>query len=357
MATYKAEFLSHYYKGRLRPRTAYAMGLIYWWGRIASVAPRVANFFTQTRGLSRIGKWIMGVAPQRKIPAFATQTFKKWFARRRGPAYYRPLGDRLQPGERPRVILWADTFNNNFFPETLKAAVTVLEAAGFTVAVPGASLCCGRPLYDYGMLKTAKKLLRKILNTLREDIRNGTPVVGLEPSCVAVFRDELTNLFPTDKDALRLKTQTFTLAEFLQKKAPQFRPPEIAHEALVHGHCHQKAIMKMDAEKDLFKKMKLNFRIIDSGCCGMAGSFGYENGSHYDVSVQAGELVLLPAVRAASRDAFIIADGFSCREQIIQQTDRKPLHTAEVLQLALQQGQTSLIATAEPKKEISQRKD
>jgi len=357
MATYKAEFLSHYYKGRLRPRTAYAMGLIYWWGRIASVAPRVANFFTQTRGLSRIGKWIMGVAPQRKIPAFATQTFKKWFARRRGPAYYRPLGDRLQPGERPRVILWADTFNNNFFPETLKAAVTVLEAAGFTVAVPGASLCCGRPLYDYGMLKTAKKLLRKILNTLREDIRNGTPVVGLEPSCVAVFRDELTNLFPTDKDALRLKTQTFTLAEFLQKKAPQFRPPEIVHEALVHGHCHQKAIMKMDAEKDLFKKMKLNFKIIDSGCCGMAGSFGYENGTHYDVSVQAGELVLLPAVRAASRDAFIIADGFSCREQIIQQTDRKPLHTAEVLQLALHQGQTSLIATAEPKKEISQQKD
>jgi Fe-S oxidoreductase len=177
---------------------------------------------------------------------------------------------------------------------------------------------------------------------------------------VAVFRDELTNLFPNDKDAIRLKTQTFTLAEFLQKKAPDFRPPELRHEALVHGHCHQKAIMKMTAEEELFKKMKLDFQIVDSGCCGMAGSFGYEKGSHYDLSVQAGELVLLPAVRKAPRDAFIIADGFSCREQIIQQTDRKPMHTAEVLQLALRQGQTSLLAagtTITDKKEISQHKD
>ncbi|HVS96781.1 MAG TPA: FAD-binding and (Fe-S)-binding domain-containing protein, partial [Puia sp.] len=240
MATYKAEFLSHYYKGRLRPRSAYAMGLIYWWARIASAAPRIANFFTQTPGLSRIGKWIMGVAPQRQMPAFATQTFKKWFRRRRGPADHRPLGNRLRSDERPPVILWADTFNNNFFPDTLKAAVTVLEAAGFTILVPRASLCCGRPLYDYGMLNTAKRLLRKILRTLREEIRNGVPVVGLEPSCVAVFRDELTNLFPNDRDAQRLRTQTFTLAEFLQKKAPHFRPPELVHEALVHGHCHQK---------------------------------------------------------------------------------------------------------------------
>ncbi|HEV9035859.1 MAG TPA: FAD-binding and (Fe-S)-binding domain-containing protein [Puia sp.] len=370
MATYKAEFLSHYYKGKVRPRSAYAMGFIYWWARLASVTPRVANFFTQTPGLRSISKWIMGVAPQRQIPAFATQTFKDWFRRRTGPAYYRPLGDRMRPGERPRVILWADTFNNNYFPETLKAAVTVLEAAGFSVAVPGASLCCGRPLYDYGLLTTAKKLLRKILDTLREDIRNGIPVVGLEPSCIAVFRDELTNLFPTDKDAVRLKTQTFTLAEFLQKKAPNFRPPLLKHEALVHGHCHQKAIMKMDAEKELFEKMKLDFEIVDSGCCGMAGSFGYEKGTHYTVSVQVGELVLLPAVRNASRDAFIIADGFSCREQIIQQTDRTPMHTAEVIALALRQGQTSVVAqpsmvtqpasTSEPisnKKEISQHED
>lgn len=354
MATYKSEFLSHYYKGRLRPRSAYAMGLIYWWARLASLAPRIANFFTQTPGLARIGKWLMGIAPQRKMPPFATQTFKKWFRRRRGADQHRPWGDRQPTGERPPVILWADTFNNHFFPETLKAGTSVLEAAGFTVIVPRGSLCCGRPLYDYGMLNTARRLLRKILDTLQEEIRNGIPVVGLEPSCVAVFRDELTNLFPNDKDAQRLKTQTFTLAEFLQKKAPDLRLPVLPHEAILHGHCHQKAIMKMEAEKALFEKMRLNFRFVDAGCCGMAGSFGYEKGKHYEVSVQAGELVLLPAVRAAARDAFIIADGFSCREQIIQQTGRKPWHTAEVLQLALQQGQTSVIATENEsqKKEI-----
>ncbi|HET6255246.1 MAG TPA: FAD-binding and (Fe-S)-binding domain-containing protein [Puia sp.] len=332
MATYKSEFLSHYYKGRLRPRSAYAFGLIYWWARLASAMPRIANFFTQTKGLAGIGKWLTGADPKRKIPAFARETFKDWFRKR---------GDK---DGHPDVILWADTFNNHFFPDTLKAGVEVLEAAGFRVVVPRASLCCGRPLYDYGMLKTAKRLLRRILDVLREDIRNGVPVVGLEPSCVAVFRDELVNLFPDDEDALRLRTQTFTLAEFLQKKAPQFRPPVLSKEAIIHGHCHQKAIMKMDAEKELFSKMKLNFRIVDSGCCGMAGSFGYERGAHYRVSVEAGELVLLPAVRSASRDALVIADGFSCREQILQQTDRKPLHTAEVVQLALRLEQRMLPA-------------
>jgi Fe-S oxidoreductase len=343
MATYKSEFLSHHYKGRLRPRTAYAFGLIYWWARLASLAPRVANFFTQTPGLAPIAKRIAGVAPKRKIPEFATQTFKKWFLKRRPSGVSRPWGDRLRPGERLPVILWADTFNNNFFPETLKAGTEVLEAAGFQVVVPKASLCCGRPLYDYGMLDRAKALLRRILDTLREEIRNGVPVVGLEPSCVAVFRDELLNLFPDDEDALRLKTQTFTLAEFLEKKAAGFKVPVFRQEALVHGHCHQKAIMKMKSEEALYKKMQLNFHMVDSGCCGMAGAFGYEAGSHYDVSVAAGELVLLPAVREASRDALIIADGFSCREQIIQQTGRRPMHTAEVLALALRQGQTSIV--------------
>lgn len=347
MATYKSEFLSHHYKGRLRPRTAYAFGLIHRWARLASLVPGLANAMMKTR----FARWIAGVAPERKIPRFAKQTFKRWFLQRRTPGTQRPWGDRPTAGQRPPVILWADTFNNHFFPDTLKAAVEVLEAAGFQVVVPKTALCCGRPLYDYGMLNTAKGLLRKILDTLNEEIRNGVPVVGLEPSCVAVFRDELVNLFPDDEDARRLKKQTFTLAEFLQKKAPSFIPPPFRHEALVHGHCHQKAIMKMEAEKELYKKMQLDHKMLDAGCCGMAGAFGYEKGSHYDVSVAAGELVLLPAVRQASRDAIIIADGFSCREQIIQQTDRKPMHTAEVLALALRQGQTNLLI---PEKEPSQ---
>ncbi len=333
MATYKAEFLSHHYKGRLRHRSAYAFGLIYWWARIASLAPRVANFFTQRGKLAKFSKWLTGADPRRQIPAFATVTFKKWF-----------FSGRKENERGKPVLLWADTFNNFFFPDTLKAAVEVLEKAGFRVMVPKVSLCCGRPLYDYGMLKSAKRLLHRILDVLREDIRNGVPVVGLEPSCVAVFRDELVNLFPADEDARRLKKQTFTLAEFLQKKAPDFKVPAYMHEAIVHGHCHQKAIVGMNADKELFKKMKLDFTIVDSGCCGMAGSFGYEKGTHYEVSLGAGELVLLPAVRNAAGNTIIIADGFSCREQIMQQTGRKPFHTAEVLRMALLQGQTSLVA-------------
>ena len=186
MATYKAEFLAHYYKGRLRPLYAYAFGLIHIAARFASLIPRVANFFTQAPIFSDILKLVIGIAPERRMPPFAEYTFKDWF-RRRGPR---------NEGKSP-VILWPDTFNNYFHPRTAQAAVEVLEAAGFRVLVPMQDLCCGRPLYDYGMLDTAQRWLRQILDALREEIRNDIPLVGLEPSCLATFRDELTNLFPT----------------------------------------------------------------------------------------------------------------------------------------------------------------
>ncbi|MBS1583985.1 MAG: FAD-binding oxidoreductase [Bacteroidetes bacterium] len=325
MATYKAEFLSHYYKSKLRPVTAYAFGYIHRWSRLASLAPRIANFFTQAPIISNLFKAIGGIAPKREIPKFAATTFRNWLKKNTT----KPV-----PG-RPSVILWADTFNNYFLPHTLIAGKEVLEAAGYNVIVPERALCCGRPLYDFGLLKEAKQLLRDILAALNDEIENGTPVVGLEPSCVAVFRDELCNLYPNDENAQRLKVQTFTLAEFLQKKAPGFNIPAVSQKVMVHGHCHHKAIMKMTAEQELFKKMKLDATIIDSGCCGMAGYFGYEKGEHYDVSVKAGELVLLPAVRQADENTIIVADGFSCREQVRQQTGKKALHLAELLQLAL----------------------
>jgi len=326
MATYKAEFLSHYYQGRLRPRHAYSMGLIYWWARLAAVMPGMANLLTQTPGISAVMKWLAGIAPQRRMPAFAPETFKAWYHRR----------PRRMEG-RPRVILWADTFNNHFFPVTAQAAVDVLEAAGHQVIVPQASLCCGRPLYDFGMLTLAKSLLRQILDTLRPEIAAGTPVVGLEPSCTAVFRDELTNLFPHDEDAKRLAQQTYTLAEFLEKHAPQYQVPALHRRSVVHGHCHQKAIMKMEAARAVYGDMGLQWDLLDSGCCGMAGSFGF-TAEHYDVSRRVGELVLIPAVQHAAPDTILIADGFSCREQIAQTTSRRALHTAEVLSMALRDG-------------------
>ena len=325
IATYKAEFLSHYYEGRLRPVNAYALGLIHWWSRLASCAPGLANFFTQMPILRDAMKAAANVAPERSIPAFASKTFKQWF-RERGP---RNL-------TKPPVILWPDTFNNHFHPETAKAAVEVLEDAGYRVEVPEQHLCCGRPLYDFGMLDLAKRQLRQILDALRPYLREGVPLVGLEPSCVAVFRDELVNLFPNDEDARRLNGQALHLSEFLAREG--YEPPKLARKAVVHGHCHHKAIMGMGDEQRVLEKLGLDYELLDSGCCGMAGSWGYERGEHYEVSMKAGERILLPAVRDADKDALILTDGFSCRSQIKEATDRRALHLAQVIRMALRDG-------------------
>ncbi|HJR80335.1 MAG TPA: FAD-binding and (Fe-S)-binding domain-containing protein [Anaerolineales bacterium] len=323
MATYKAEFAAHYYEGRLRPRAAYTFGLIHWWARLAAIAPGLANVFTQMPVIRDLVKWMAHIAPERQFPAFAVETFKGWYRKR-------PLRNE----GKPRVILWADTFNNHFYPEVLKAGVEVLEAAGYQVIVPQGALCCGRPLYEWGMLDLAKKQLRQILTALKPQIQAGIPVVGLEPSCTAAFRDELTNLIH-EEDAQKLKKQTYTLGEFLDKQVEEYELPKLRSKAVVHGHCHHKAIMRMSSEEALFEKMGLDYELLDSGCCGMAGPFGFEKGEHYEVSVKAGERVLLPAVRNASPETLIVTDGFSCREQIAQMTRRRALHTAQVIQMGL----------------------
>jgi len=337
LATYKAEFLSHYYEGRARPRSAYAFGNIDIWARLASLAPGLVNFPTQAPLLRDIAKKIAGMPTQREIPKFASQTFREWFSRRgcgRGSAPSRRVED-PPPQQMSQVVLWPDTFNNYFHPHTAQAAVDVLEAAGFQVTIPRAPLCCGRPLYDFGMLDRAKKLLLRTLDSLAPDIGAGVPIVVLEPSCAAVFRDELLNLFPKDSRAQRLSSQTFLLSEFLPKKAEQFQLPRLTRKALIHGHCHHKSVMKMTDEEAVLKKMGIDFYAPAPGCCGMAGSFGFEK-DKYDVSIAIGELELLPAVRKAPSDHLIIADGFSCREQITQCTGREALHLAQVIQLALQ---------------------
>ncbi|NTU78016.1 MAG: FAD-binding oxidoreductase, partial [Chloroflexales bacterium] len=293
---------------------------------LAALVPQLANLATQAPGLRAIAKLVAGVAPERAVPAFAPETFKAWFRRHR-----RERGALEAP--KGRVILWPDTFNNHFHPATAAAAVEVLEAAGYAVDVPDQWLCCGRPLYDYGMLTLAKKLLQEIIAALRDDIRAGTPLIGLEPSCTAVFRDELGNLFPHDEDARRLSRQTYTLGEFLAREG--YAPPQLHARAVVHGHCHHKAILGMDHEEAVLGGMGLSVEVLDSGCCGMAGSFGFERGAKYDLSVRRGEQLLLPKVREAAPDTLIIADGFSCKEQIAQGTGRRALHLAQVLQLTL----------------------
>ena len=378
VATYKAEFLSHYYEGRLRPLNAYAFGNIDFWASLASKAPGLVNLATQLPFLSDIAKIVGGIPPQRRIPPFAPETFKQWFfrtcrgGRLRSPrerAWSAPSVDpdspdtsRRSPEEpecesparqsredganavesrrddtlAPEVLLWADTFNNYFLPQTARAAVEVLETAGFRVLVPRVNLCCGRPLYDFGMLDRAERLLLEILDQLEPEIEAGIPVVGLEPSCVAVFRDELTNLFPHDARAQALSKHTFLLSEFLEQRlTPGAQLPQLPRKALLHGHCHHKSIMKMTAEESLLHRIGVDFQSPASGCCGMAGSFGF-HAERYEISQAIGDLELLPAVRQAPDDWLIIADGFSCREQIAQSTNRHALHLAEVLQLALQ---------------------
>ncbi|MDQ2992021.1 MAG: FAD-binding oxidoreductase [Candidatus Eremiobacteraeota bacterium] len=324
MATYKAEFLSHYYEGRRRPVAAYAFGLMYWWAKAAAVAPGLVNFFTQTPGLRDLAKAMATMAPQRRIPLFAPQTFRAWFAAR-AP---RNIG-------KPDVILWPDTWNNNFHPTTGQAAVEVLEDAGFHVVLPKVALCCGRPLYDYGMLDLAKTMLHEIIDALKPQIEAGTCIVGLEPSCVSVFRDEMPNLLHGNEDANRFKKQTFLLSEFLDKYAPHYQPPKLTRKVVAQAHCHQRSVLDVSAEEKLLKKLGVDYSFPDSGCCGMCGAFGFERGEHYKVSMAVGERSLLPVVRAAAADTIIVATGFSCREQISQTTERQALHPAQLVKMAL----------------------
>ena len=324
MATYKAEFLYHHYLGRLRPLQAYTMGFINRWAKLASLAPRLVNLLAATPGLSALLKFGSGVAQRREMPKFARRTFRKWFSSRRVP---------IGSGHRGRIILWADTFNNHFQPGSAAAAVEVLEALGYTVTIPRQQLCCGRPLYDFGMLDTARAYLREVMDALATDISAGVPVIGLEPACLSVFRDELPNLFPDDARAAKLAKQCHLFSDFLMQIS-DWEAPQLGGDALVHGHCHQKAVFGMTAEMALLKRLGIRASVPESGCCGMAGAFGF-NPQHYDVSVKIGEAALLPAVRAANEHTMIIASGYSCREQISQGSERQALHIAEVVALAL----------------------
>jgi FAD/FMN-containing dehydrogenase/Fe-S oxidoreductase len=323
MPTLKAEFLAHHYERKLRPRHAYAFGLIDQWARLASRAPGAANFFTQTPGLSALAKAAAGAAPQRRLPAFAPTTLQSWFAAREP----RNVGAQ-------RVLLWPDTFTNNFEPEVGFATVEELEDAGLHVTMPTGHVCCGRPLYDYGFLGLARRYLERLLRTLRDEIRAGVPIVGMEPGCVSVFRDELTKMLPNDEDAKRLAKQTYHLGEFLSDHVGGYVPPSLDRHVLLHGHCHGRATGAFEPERKLLERMAVGVETPETGCCGMAGAWGYERG-HWDVSLACAERVLLPAVRDLGPQTLLVASGFSCRSQIEQLgPGRKALHLAQALRLA-----------------------
>ncbi|WP_129840556.1 FAD-binding and (Fe-S)-binding domain-containing protein [Streptomyces sp. RFCAC02] len=328
MATYKAEFLAHHYAGRPRPAAHYALGWLPLWARLAQGSPRAVNALLHAPGLARAGKRLAGVAGERDAPLFAEESFLRWWRRRNAPE--------PSPGDPRTVVLWPDTFSTYFHPHVLQAAVAVLEDAGLRVAVPDRPVCCGLTWISTGQLDRAKRVLRSTVDTLRPWIAAGTPVVGLEPSCTTVFRADAAELFSQDEDVQRLAAQTVTLSEALLGHARDgWRPPSLDRAAVVQTHCHQHAVLGQDPDREVMRRAGIDADIPDSGCCGLAGNFGFERG-HHDVSMACAERVLLPAVRDASPGTLILADGFSCRTQIDGAgTGRRAMHLAEALALGL----------------------
>ncbi|MCE3554704.1 FAD-binding protein [Pseudonocardia sp. RS11V-5] len=328
MPTYKAEFRYHHYKSwrRWRNRHAYTFGFIDQAARLASRMPEVVNAVTQTPGLALLAKVVAGIDRHRPLPTFAPQTLQRWFTER---------GGTRNPDGR-RVVLFPDTFTNHLHTDVGVACVEAIEAAGWQVVMPEVHVCCGRPLYDYGFLDVAERYLRRVLDVLRDDIRAGTPVVGMEPSCLAVFKDELVKMLPHDNDARRLAGNAYHFGEFFT--AFDVEPPRLKGKALLWGHCHHRATGGIGTEQQVLERMGLEVESLSGGCCGLAGSWGFETGK-YDISMDCGEQALLPAVRDADPEALVVANGFSCQTQIADAgTGRRALHLGQVMATALRDG-------------------
>ncbi|MGX1484950.1 FAD/FMN-containing dehydrogenase/Fe-S oxidoreductase [Streptomyces griseus] len=315
MATHKAEFLHHHYRGRLRPAAHYAMGGLPRWLRTAAPFASVLNALARIGPLAALARRLGGVDPRRALPVLARRTFRSWAGARRTPA----------TGE--AVVLWPDTFTDHLSPEVGRAAVRVLEAAGRTPVLPARGVCCGLTYVSTGRLDAARAVMRRTLD--RTGPADGVPVVVLEPSCAATLRTDLPELLPDDPRAAALAASVRTLAQYLEEYAPDWTPPRLDRRVAGQTHCHQHAVLGDAAERRLRERAGLTGE-LSGGCCGLAGNFGFEKG-HWDVSVACAEERLLPAVREAEPGTELLADGFSCRTQLDQLAGRRARHLAEVL--------------------------
>jgi len=322
MAAYKAEFLHHHYKGRVRPAAHYSMGWLPVWARLAGLAPAEVNRAGRAAPVAGAVKRLAGIAAERSLPEFSRTTFRRWF-RRHPPA----------PGHRGGVVLWPDTFGDRMQPRVLVSAVRVLEDAGFRVLLPKGPVCCGLTWVSTGQLGVARAVARRALRALAPLVAAGLPVVGTEPSCTAALKSDLVELVPGEESE-RTAAAVHTLAGFLREHAPDWEPPRVRARAVGQVHCHQHAVLGFDADRELMARAGIEVDLPESGCCGLAGNFGFEDG-HYEVSRAIGERVLLPAVRDADPGDLVIADGFSCRTQVGQETGRTAVHLAEALAAAL----------------------
>jgi FAD/FMN-containing dehydrogenase/Fe-S oxidoreductase len=317
MATYKAEFLAHYYSRRAHPLREHLFGHIDWWATVAARLPWLVNALATTGPVARGFQAAVGIAPQRRMPRFASETFQQWMARHPPRSEGRP------------VIVWSDTFTNHFYPQVGRAAVHVLEHLGYHVIVPPQT-CCGRPLYDFGLLESAREHLHAVFSVLANHRHEHAPIVVLEPSCFAVFQDEARNLSADRPIAQAIAERTVLFDTFVRPHFESGDLPPLSGRALVHVHCHQQAFAGHESTAATLAAARLDAQVLDAGCCGMAGSFGFDK-QHYTVSMNIGERVLLPAVRSAPATMAIVANGFSCREQIRQGTNREACHLAELV--------------------------
>jgi FAD/FMN-containing dehydrogenase/Fe-S oxidoreductase len=316
MATYKAEALHQRYRHRPRPAAHYALGQLPRWARLASRAPRLVNALMALPPLAGLLRRAGGIDARRPLPRFAGATFRAWFAAR-------PATDGVP------VTLWVDTFTDHFTPQVGRAAVRVLEDAGYSVRIPEEPVCCGLTWISTGQLDGAKRQLRRTLGALEPSVAAGTPIVGLEPSCTAVLRGDLTELLPGDPRAAATAAATRTLAELLSA-TPGWSPPDLdGVGGVAQPHCHQHAVLGWEKDAELLRGAGATIEAV-GGCCGLAGNFGLEKG-HYEVSVAVAETALLPAVRGADEGAVVLADGFSCRTQLDHLAGRQGTHLAELL--------------------------
>lgn len=328
MATYKAEFLHHHYRGRLRPAAHYAMGRLPRWLRLAAPFARPLNALAAVGPLAALAKRLAGIAPERTIPVLATETYRRWLRGRQGKETRILSSDRV-------VRVWADTFTEYLSPQVGRAAVRVLEeATGRTVLPPPSGVCCGLTYVSTGQLDAARRVMRRTLDRL--DPLPGHPLVVLEPSCAATLRTDLPELLPDDPRAAELAASVRTFAQYLEEYAADWTPPRLDRPAVGQTHCHQHAVLGDAAERRLRERMGLTGE-LSGGCCGLAGNFGFEKG-HWEVSVACAEEQLLPAVRSSEPGAELLADGFSCRTQLDQLAGRRARHLAEVIAEEMEDG-------------------
>jgi Fe-S oxidoreductase len=319
---------------------------------MGALTPALTNAVLTGPVTSPLIKYIVGVAQERKLPRLAAKSYRAAWVERElqaakqaaqealaaglpKPAKAAPVVESEEAADGQTVLLWADTWNNYYHPRTLAAAESVLRQAGFQVRIFQKHICCGRALYDFGLLDTARSYVAGILERLAPEIEAGLPFIFLEPSCASVFKDEALQFFPDDPRAQKLSGQVWLLADWLAAKAPEWVNGRLqGAQVLIHGHCHHKAVFGGPAnEIALLKKAGAAVELIDASCCGMAGPFGFE-ASKFEVSKAIANLGLLPAVEAAKPQTVIVADGFSCREQIEQLGHRQALHFAEILEQA-----------------------